>query len=92
MYSASHLARTNIKENGKGLKIIRRSLPYGTASGEHGLAFIAYAGKLRNIEIQLQHMFGDSEDGLTDLLLERISTAISGAYYYAPSVERLCDL
>ena len=89
---ASHLARTNIKENGKGLKIIRRSLPYGTASGEHGLAFIAYAGKLRNIEIQLQHMFGDSEDGLTDLLLERISTAISGAYYYAPSVERLCDL
>ena len=88
----SHLARTNIKENGKGLKIIRRSLPYGTASGEHGLAFIAYAGKLRNIEIQLQHMFGDSEDGLTDLLLERISTAISGAYYYAPSVERLQDL
>ena len=37
-------------------------------------------------------MFGDSEDGLTDLLLERISTAISGAYYYAPSVERLQDL
>ena len=88
----SHLARTNIKENGKGLKIIRRSLPYGTASGEHGLAFIAYAGTLYNIEIQLQHMFGDSEDGLTDLLLERISTAISGAYYYAPSVERLQDL
>ena len=37
-------------------------------------------------------MFGDSQDGLTDLLLERLSTAISGAYYYAPSLERLQDL
>ena len=88
----SHIARTNLKENGVGLKIVRRSLPYGTASGEQGLAFIAYAAKLHNIEAQLQHMFGDAADGLTDLLLERLATAISGAYYYAPSAERLRNL
>ena len=88
----SHLARSNLKENGVGLKIVRRSLPYGTASGEHGLAFIAYAARLHNIEAQLQHMFGDVEDGLTDFLLERLSQAISGAYYYAPSKETLCRL
>ena len=33
----SHLGRVNLKENGVGLKIVRRSLPFGTVSGEHGL-------------------------------------------------------
>ena len=88
----SHLGRSNLKENGIGLKIVRRSLPFAHASGEKGLAFIAYAGKLHNIEAQLQHMFGESEDGLTDFLLERLSQAKSGAYYYAPSAERLRHL
>jgi Dyp-type peroxidase family protein len=88
----AHLARVNLEKNGEEIEIVRRSLPYGNASGEHELLFIAYAGKLHNIETQLQHMFGDSADGLTDLLLERLSTAISGAYYYAPILERLRDL
>lgn len=85
----SHIGRVNLKENGVGLKIVRRSLPYGTASGEHGLLFIAYCARLHNIEAQLLSMFGDGEDGQTDLLLERLSTAVSGAYYFAPSLERL---
>ena len=38
----SHLGRVNLKENGVGLKIVRRSLPFGTISGEHGLMFTAY--------------------------------------------------
>ncbi len=33
----SHLTRVDLKEDGKGLKIVRQSLPYGTASGTHGL-------------------------------------------------------
>lgn len=88
----SHIARTNLRENDVKLKIVRRSLPYGTVSGEHGLAFIAYCAHLHNIEAQLQHMFGDVADGLTDLLLERLTQAVSGGYYYAPSVEVLRDL
>ena len=87
----SHLGRTNIKENGVGLKIVRRSLPYGTVSGEHGLMFIAYCNNLHNIEQQLLNMFGET-DGKIDLLLKYMSTAVSGAYYYAPSVERLRNL
>lgn len=87
----SHLGRVNLKENGVGLKIVRRSLPYGTASGEHGLVFIAYCGTLHNIEAQLLSMFGDA-DGKTDLLLTHLSTAVSGAYYYAPPVARLAQL
>ena len=87
----SHLGRVNLKENGVGLKIVRRSLPFGKISGEHGLMFTAYCHTLHNIEVQLLHMFGDA-DGKTDLLLKHLSTAVSGAYYYAPSVERLQDL
>ncbi|MBR6026946.1 MAG: Dyp-type peroxidase [Neisseriaceae bacterium] len=87
----SHLTRTNLKEDGVGLKIVRRSLPFGKVSAEHGLMFVAYCATLHNIEAQLQSMFGDT-DGKTDLLLERLSTAVSGAYYFAPSIERLMDL
>lgn len=87
----SHLGRTNIKENGVGLKIVRRSLPYGTLSGERGLMFIAYCARLYNIEAQLQSMFGE-RDGQTDLMLHHLTTAVSGAYYYAPGVARLQNL
>lgn len=87
----SHLGRTNLKENGKTLEIVRRSLPFGTVSGEHGLMFIAYASRLNNIEAQLLSMFGET-DGQIDLLLKHVSSAVSGAYYYAPSVERLQNL
>lgn len=87
----SHLGRVNLKEDGKGLKIVRRSLPFGKISGEHGLMFIAYCHTLHNIEAQLLSMFGET-DGQTDLLLHHLSAAVSGAYYYAPSVERLQSL
>lgn len=88
----SHLARVNLEENGEELEIVRRSLPYGTITGEHGLMFIAYCARLHNIKVQLAHMFGESEDKQTDLLLERLSSAVSGAYYFAPSIERLKSL
>lgn len=89
--SDSHLNRTNLKENGVGLKIVRRSLPYGLATGENGLMFIAYCARLWNIEAQLLSMFGET-DGQIDRLLSHLTTAVSGAYYYAPSCERLAAL
>lgn len=87
----SHLGRVNLKKDGKTLEIVRRSLPFGTISGEHGLLFCAYCNTLYNIETQLLHMFGEF-DGKTDLLLTHLSKAVSGAYYFAPSVERLRQL
>ena len=89
--SDSHLGRVDLKENGAGLKIVRRSLPYGTLSGERGLMFIAYCARLYNMEAQLQSMFGE-RDGQTDLMLHHLTTAVSGAYYYAPGVARLQNL
>ncbi|AWH89637.1 Dyp-type peroxidase [Limnobaculum parvum] len=86
----SHLGRVDLKEDGKGLKIIRQSLPYGTASGEHGLFFIAYCAHLHNIEQQLLSMFGE-RDGKTDQLL-RFSKPVTGSYFFAPSLDKLLSL
>ncbi|ENA1772093.1 Dyp-type peroxidase [Yersinia ruckeri] len=86
----SHVSRVDLKENGKGLKILRQSLPYGTASGKHGLYFIAYCARLHNIEQQLLSMFGEM-DGKNDQLL-RFTKAVSGSYYFAPSLTKLLSL
>jgi len=86
----SHLSRVDLKENGKGLKIVRQSLPYGTASGTHGLYFCAYCARLYNIEQQLLSMFGDT-DGKRDAML-RFTRPVTGGYYFAPSLARLMTL
>lgn len=86
----SHLSRVDLKENGKGLKIVRQSLPYGTASGTHGLYFCAYCARLYNIEQQLLSMFGDT-DGKRDAML-RFTRPVTGGYYFAPSLTRLMAL
>ncbi|KFC79926.1 Dyp-type peroxidase [Buttiauxella agrestis] len=86
----SHLTRVDLKENGKGLKIVRQSLPYGTASGPHGLYFIAYCARLHNIEQQLLSMFGET-DGKRDGML-RFTKPVTGGYYFAPSLDNLLNL
>ncbi|ADM97132.1 Dyp-type peroxidase [Dickeya dadantii] len=86
----SHLSRVDLKEDGKGLKILRQSLPYGTASGKHGLYFTAYCARLYNIEQQLLSMFGDRDGKRDDML--RFTRAVSGSYFFAPSLDRLLSL
>ncbi|MGF1911070.1 Dyp-type peroxidase [Vibrio kasasachensis] len=88
--AASHVGRVDIKEEGKGLKIVRHSLPYGTVSGEHGLLFIAYCNKLHNFKTMLESMYGVT-DGKTDQML-RFTHAVTGAYFFAPSSEMLQSL
>ncbi|ERK14280.1 putative iron-dependent peroxidase, Dyp-type family [Pantoea sp. AS-PWVM4] len=85
--ATSHLSRVDLKEEGKGLKILRQSLPYGTASGTHGLFFIAYCNRLYNIEQQLLSMFGE-RDGKMDAML-RFTKPVTGSYYFAPSLDAL---
>ncbi len=88
--AASHVGRVDIKEEGKGLKIVRHSLPYGTASGEHGLLFISYCHTLHNMKVMLESMYGVT-DGKTDQML-RFTTAVTGAYFFAPSQEMFKQL
>lgn len=83
----SHVGRVDIKEEGKGLKIVRHSLPYGSVTGDHGLLFIAYCNTQHNFNAMLESMYGET-DGQTDTML-RFTTAVTGAYFFAPSVEML---
>lgn len=88
--AASHVGRVDIKEEGKGLKIVRHSLPYGSVSGDHGLLFIAYCNTLHNFKAMLESMYGVT-DGKTDQLL-RFTQAVTGAYLFAPSADMLQSL
>ncbi|MBL4830217.1 MAG: Dyp-type peroxidase [Aliivibrio sp.] len=84
---ASHVGRVDIKEEGKGVKILRHSLPYGSVSGEHGLLFIAYCNRVHNFKVMLESMYGET-DGHSDQML-KFTTAVTGAYFFTPSVEML---
>ncbi|CZF83127.1 Dyp-type peroxidase [Grimontia marina] len=83
----SHVGRVDIKEDGKGLKMVRHSLPYGSVSGDHGLLFLAYCHTQHVHKTMLESMFGE-RDGKTDMLL-RFTTPVTGAYFYAPSMDVL---
>ena len=86
----SHVGRTDVKENGKGLKIVRQSLPYGAPGSEMGLWFTAYAGKLHNI-IEIERSMYGERDGVTDRILEFI-TPVTGAFYFVPSLDLIKKL
>ncbi len=83
----SHVSRTDVSEDGVGLKIYRRSSPYGTVT-EHGLYFVAFACDLHRFDVQLKRMYGLAGDGLSDRLIA-FSQAVTGAYWYVPSTEEL---
>ena len=86
----SHVGRADVKENGKGLKIVRQSLPYGAPGSDMGLWFTAYCGKLHNI-IEIERSMYGQRDGVTDRILGFI-TPVTGAFYFVPSLEQLNKL
>ena len=63
------------------------SFPYGTTS-EAGLFFIAYTKDLDITDKMLRRMLGASGDGLHDHLMD-YTQAVSGAHFFAPSLEML---
>ncbi|ASY41131.1 Dyp-type peroxidase [Taylorella equigenitalis] len=87
----SHVGRTDISEDGESLKVLRRSLPWGKVSGDHGLLYCSYCARLHNIDKQLKSMFGDL-DGKIDLLVQHFSKAVSGSFYFVPNQDRLRNL
>ncbi len=83
----AHISRVVIEENGEELEILRHSFPYGTTS-EAGLFFIAYTKDLDITDKMLRRMLGASDDGLHDHLMD-YTQAVSGAHFFAPSLEML---
>ena len=90
MPPTAHVSRTDYQENGKALKIFRRSAPYGTVK-EHGLYFLAFSCELRRFQVLLERMFGASGDGVSDKLI-RYSKPVTSSYWFAPSWEALIQV
>jgi putative iron-dependent peroxidase len=86
----AHIARTVIEENGEELEVVRHSFPYGTVS-EAGLFFICYTRDADIPDRMLGRMMGTDADGIHDRLME-FSRAVSGANFFAPSLEMLRKL
>ena len=83
----SHVSRTDIKRDGKAVKIYRRSTPTGGVSNP-GLFFLAFSADLRRFKWLLDSMYGNSDDGINDRLLE-YSKPLSSSFYFAPNVRAL---
>ena len=83
----AHIARVEMEIDGVELQLFRRSVPYGTVE-EHGLNFIAFSADPTRFDHMLARMFGTSSDGVHDRLTD-FSRPVSGAYYFAPSLNAL---
>ncbi len=81
--SDSHVARTDQDEFGH---IFRRNMPYGSMR-EHGTMFVGFSAEQTRLSRMLESMAGlvtGTRDALT-----RYTQALSGSYYFVPSVESL---
>lgn len=80
--SASHVARTDQDTFGH---IFRRNTAYGSVT-DHGTMFVGFCAAQRPLDAMLQAMagIGGARDELT-----RYSTPVTGAYYFAPSLDDL---
>jgi putative iron-dependent peroxidase len=84
----AHISRVVVNdEHGEELEIFRRSTPFGSVD-EQGLYFVAFSAELSRFEIMLQRMFGLTDDGLHDRLMD-FTRAVSGSYYFVPSIDDL---
>ena len=83
--ASAHTKRTEQESFDPEAFVLRRSMPWATASGQ-GLVFVAFGHSLDAFEAQLTRMAG-LEDGIPDALF-RFSQPINGSYYWCPPVVR----
>jgi porphyrinogen peroxidase len=85
----SHVSRTSVTSaDGEELRILRRNTAYGTPS-RHGTMFVGFSADRVRLQLMLDQMAGVG-DGVRDELT-RVTTPLTGGYYYVPSVEQLAS-
>lgn len=65
-------------------------MPYGRLGDKAGLFFIGFADSTNNFDFFLNRMVGSSDNKNDDVM--RLSSCISGNYWFFPSVEELLRL
>lgn len=82
----SHVASTDQERFGD---IFRRNMPYGTIT-DHGTMFVGFAAEQRPLAAMLESMAGLISGERDELTL--YTRALTGAYYFVPSIESLLEL
>jgi putative iron-dependent peroxidase len=82
----SHVSRNVIVEDGEEQHIFRRNTSFGTPM-VHGTMFVGFSTDQHRLARMLSRMAG-VEDGIRDALTYYTS-AVTGAYYFVPSVQAL---
>ncbi|MBD2857665.1 Dyp-type peroxidase [Spongiibacter sp. KMU-158] len=90
MPNNSHVSRSDVKINGVGQKLYRRSVPYGGVV-ESGLYFLSFSAEISRYDAILASMFGMTEDGIHDRLTD-FSTPVTGSYWFSPSLLELSEI
>jgi putative iron-dependent peroxidase len=83
--ASAHVKRTAQESFDPEAFLLRRSMPWGDASGE-GLMFVAFGHALDAFEAQLARMTGQ-EDGVIDALF-RFTRPVTGSYFWCPPVAK----
>uniref|UniRef100_A0A5K3F798 Dyp-type peroxidase n=1 Tax=Mesocestoides corti TaxID=53468 RepID=A0A5K3F798_MESCO len=90
----SHVGRMThglSEEAAEERRIVRHSMPYGEASRECGLFFIAYAKSPETLDWMLDRMAGLTHDSIEDALFH-FTRPVTGAYFYSPSKAELEEI
>lgn len=90
----SHVHRMISSRDAAGRKIhqvYRQSMPWGTATGDSGLFFIAYSATIETLDWMLDRMTGDSDDKKSDDVF-RMTQVITGTYWYFPNKTELKEI
>jgi putative iron-dependent peroxidase len=83
----SHIKRVNLKTpKGESMEILRQSMPWGTMS-EQGLYFISCCRTPLHFNAMLASMYKGEGSHFDHLL--RFTRAVTGAAFFAPSVDFL---
>jgi len=87
----AHIRRAELLDvDGAERPIYRRSTPYGNVR-ERGIYFLGFSAERERFDGMLAQMYGTSGDGIHDRLLD-FTTAVTGSYYFAPSIEDLTSI
>jgi putative iron-dependent peroxidase len=86
MPADSHVSRTTVDVDGEERDIFRRNTAYGNVVS-HGTVFVGFSADQDRLNRMLRRMAG-SDDGVRDALT-RYTTALTGAYYFIPSLQAL---
>jgi porphyrinogen peroxidase len=89
MPASAHVSRTVVTTpDGEELHILRRNTAYGTPC-QHGTMFVGFSADRARLQLMLDQMAG-VVGGVRDALT-RVTTPLTGGYYYVPSLEQLAS-